>query len=67
MLNTINKVNPGNRINFTKLRKGGQIPKFESPAGGVQKVFTNTDMHLEITLDGAKQSLLQSFNRNYSQ
>lgn len=42
MLNTINKVNPGNRINFTKLRKGGQIPKFESPAGGVQKVFTNT-------------------------
>ena len=42
MLNTINKVNPGNRINFTKLRKGGQIPKFKTPAGGVQKVFTNT-------------------------
>lgn len=42
MLNTINKVNPGNRINFTKLRKGGQIPKFKVPAGGVQKVFTNT-------------------------
>ena len=42
MLNTINKVNPGNRINFTKLRKGGQIPKFQTPAGGVQKVFTNT-------------------------